>query len=67
MASRPRLSLLDREASSFCRAVANADMIGMSRVMVDHYCRLSEQWDNALAAVTMMERAANGRNVVSFK
>jgi integrase len=41
-----------------------ADTVGMSGPMVDHYCKLSEQRDNALAAVNQMETARN--NVVSF-
>ncbi len=32
-----------------------ADMVGMSAPMVDRYCRRSEQRDNAMAALRMME------------
>jgi integrase len=49
------------------------DMIGMSPMMVDRYCRLSEQRQNALAAVAQMEGARGtgqdkntGADVVPF-
>lgn len=50
------------------------DMIGMSPQMVDRYCRLSEQRQNALAAVAQMEGARGlehdkniGARVVPFR
>jgi DNA-binding CsgD family transcriptional regulator len=52
-----------------CTAMQIADMIGMSVGMVERYCRLSVQKENAVAAViqlrgTITER--NGENVVKI-
>jgi integrase len=52
-----------------CTAMQIADMIGMSAPMVERYCRLSVQRENAVAAViqlrgTIAER--NGENVVKI-
>lgn len=44
------------------------DFIGMSARMVDRYCRASEQRDNALAGLQMMDRTeAEPNNVVALK
>ena len=42
-----------------------ADMVGMSTAMVDRYCRRSEQADNALAALEMLQSQAG--KIVPFK
>jgi integrase len=45
-----------------------ADTVGMSGAMVDIYCRRSEQADNAIAALEMMERTRGERTqVIPFK
>lgn len=45
-----------------------ADFVGMSPRMVDRYCRASEQRDNALAALKMIDRTeAEPNNVVTLK
>jgi hypothetical protein len=37
------------------------DMVGMSRQMVERYCRFSVQRENALAAVHYLDRTAGER------
>jgi integrase len=45
-----------------------ADMVGLSGPMVDRYCRLSEQRDNALAALDQMQGTAREQaEIVHFK
>jgi integrase len=39
-----------------------SDMVGMSEQMVKHYCRYSEQRENALAAVHVLDRTAIERS-----
>jgi integrase len=44
------------------------DLVGMSSAMVDRYCRRSDQSDNALAALEMMERTQGEQaRIIPFK
>jgi DNA-binding CsgD family transcriptional regulator len=52
-----------------CTAMQIADMIGMSVPMVERYCRLSVQRENAVSAVVQLQGTVaerNGENVVKI-